>query len=64
MKGKVIVVVRGGLVERAYANGDIEVDVVDLDVSDFPDEGEQEAADAKEAEVDELVKLDEWRQVW
>lgn len=64
MKSKVIVIVRGGLVERVYANSDIEVNVVDLDVSDFPDEGEQEAADARAAEVDELVKLDEWRQVW
>ena len=36
----------------------------DLDVSDFPDEGEQEAADQKEAELDELVKSPGWRAVW
>lgn len=43
---------------------DEDVDVYDLDVSDFPDEGEQEAADQKEAELDELVKSPGWRAVW
>lgn len=45
-------------------DADVGVDVYDLDVSDFPDEGEQEAADQKEAELDELVKSPGWRAVW
>lgn len=54
---QVAVRVAGGLVQ-------VGVDVYDLDVSDFPDEGEQEAADQKEAELDELVKSPGWRAVW
>ena len=50
--------------EEVYANANMDVDVYDLDVSDFPDEGEQEAADQKEAELDELVKSPGWRAVW
>lgn len=61
---KVIVKVRGGLVEAVYADGDVDVDVVDLDVSDFPDEGEQEAADTREAEMNEIITQNGWRNVW
>ena len=53
---EVAICVKGGLVSSVYANANMDVDVYDLDVSDFPDEGEQEAADQKEAELDELVK--------
>lgn len=61
---KVVIRVKGGLVSSVYANADVSVDVYDLDVSYFPDEGEQEAADQKEAEMDELVKSPGWRAVW
>lgn len=61
---QVAVRVAGGLVQEVYSNADVGVDVYDLDVSDFPDEGEQEAADQKEAELDELVKSPGWRAVW
>ena len=56
--------VAGGLVQEVHSNADVGVDVYDLDVSDFPDEGEQEAADQEEAELDELVKSPGWRAVW
>ena len=56
--------VKGGLVQNVYANADVSVDVYDLDVSDFPDEGEQEEADNKEVELEELVKSPGWRNVW
>ena len=39
-------------------------DVYDFDVSDFPDEGEQEAADAKEKELEQLTERHGWRVVW
>lgn len=56
----VAVEVKGGLVQAAYANGDISVDVYDLDVSDFPDVGEQEAADLRELDLKKLVSNPEW----
>lgn len=61
---QVAVRVKGGLVEEVHANADVNVDVYDLDVSDFPDEGEQDEADKKEAELEELIKASGWRAVW
>lgn len=61
---QVAVRVKGGLVEDVHANADVSVDVYDLDVSDFPDEGEQDEANRKEAELDKLVKSPGWRNVW
>ena len=61
---QVAVRVAGGLVQEVHSNADVDVDVYDLDVSDFPDEGEQEAVDQKEAELEELVKSPGWRAVW
>lgn len=63
-KLSVAVEVRGGLVQAAYANGDIFVDVYDLDVSDYPDPGEQEAADKLEASLRELVSSSSWHTVY
>lgn len=63
-KLSVAVEVRGGLVQAAYANGDIFVDVYDLDVSDYPDPGEQEAADKLEANLKELVSSPSWHTVY
>ena len=61
---QVAVRVKGGLVEEVHANADVSMDVFDLDVSDFPDDGEQDEADRKEAELEELVKSPCWRAVW
>lgn len=36
----------------------------DLDVSDFPDEGEEDKAAEKEAELEKLVASPGWRAVW
>lgn len=63
-KLSVAVEVQGGLVQAAYANGDIFVDVYDLDVSDFPDLGEQEVADKLEANLKELVSSPGWHTVY
>ena len=60
----VAVEVKGGLVQAAYANGDISVDGYDLDVSDFPDVGEQEAADLRELDLKKLVSNPEWHTVY
>lgn len=64
MDVQVAVRVQGGLVQDVHANADVSVNVYDLDVSDFPDEGEQAEADKKEAELEELVKAPGWRAVW
>lgn len=61
---QVAVRVKGGLVQSAYSNADVDVDVYDLDTSDWSDEEEQWEADQKEAELDELVKSPGWRAVW
>lgn len=61
---QVAVRVKGGLVEEVHANADVNAEVYDLDVSDFPDEGEQDEADRKEARLDELVKSPGWRAIW
>lgn len=56
--------VKGGLVQNVYANADISTDVYDLDVSDFPDEGEADAVDVRATELEALVKEPGWRNVW
>lgn len=61
---QVAVEVKGGLVQNIYANTDISPDVYDLDVSDFPDEGEEDEADRKQAELNALVKTPGWRNVY
>lgn len=61
---QVAIRVEGGLVQSAYANADVGVDVYDLDVSDFPDEGEQDEAEKKETELEALIKSHGWRAVW
>lgn len=61
---KVAVEVKGGLVQNVYADADVSVEVYDLDVSDFPDDGEHDEADNKEAELEELVKSPGWRNIW
>lgn len=60
----VAVNVQGGLVQGAIANADVDLDVYDLDVSDFPDKGEQKAADEKKAEYEKLSKSPGWRGIW
>lgn len=61
---QVAIRVHGGLVQAIYANADVYPDVYDLDVSNYPDEGEEDEAAQKEAELDELVKSPGWRSVW
>lgn len=56
--------VSGGLVTKVYANAGVHIGVYDLDVSDFPDEGEQAAADERQKELEHLVKDPDWRAVW
>ena len=61
----VAVEVSGGLVQAVYARGgDVGADVFDLDVHDFPDEGEQEETESREKQLEKLLGAPGWKQVW
>lgn len=60
----IAVMVKGGLVQQIISNAGVNAEVFDLDVSDFPDEGEQEAADARAEEYENLQKTPGWAQIW
>ena len=61
----VAVEVSGGLVRAVYAKGgDVGADVFDLDVHDFPDEGEQEETESREKQLEKLIGAPGWKQVW
>ena len=60
----VAVKVHGGLVQSVIANADVDLDVYDLDVSDFPDEGEENEADERRRVFEELASRPDWRSVW
>lgn len=56
--------VQGGLIQNIYANAGIYPDVFDLDVSDFPDKGEEDDVAAKAASLNEIKNRPGWRNVW
>ena len=61
----VAVEVSGGLVQAVYAKGgDVGADVFDLDAPDFPGEGEQEEAESRKKQLDELISDSGWKRVW
>ena len=61
----VAVEVSGGLVQAVYARGgDVGADVFDLDVHDFPDEGEQEETESREKQLEKRIGAPGWKQVW
>ena len=60
----VAVKVHGGLVQSVIANADVDLDVYDLDVSDFPDEGEEDETDERRRVFEELASRPDWRSVW
>lgn len=61
---KVAVKVHDGLVQQIISNAGVSAEVYDVDVSDFPDEGEQEVADERAAEYEKLQNTAGWGQVW
>ena len=60
----VAVKVHGGLVQSVIANADVDLDVYDLDVSDFPDEGEEDEADERRRVFEELAGSAYLRNLW
>lgn len=61
---QVAIRVKGGLVTDIFANADLEADVYDLDVSDFPDAGEEAEADKRKSKIEKLSKTPGWRAIW
>lgn len=61
---KVAVKVHGGMVQSVIANAAVDVDVYDLDVSSYPEEGEEDEADEKRRLYQELASRPDWREVW
>ena len=53
-----------GMVQSVISNAGVDVDVYDLDVSDYPDEGEQDEADKLEKEFNELSNQPGWGDGW
>lgn len=60
----IAVMVKGGLVQQIISNAGVNAEVFDLDVSDFPDEGEEDEVYDKEAEYEKLLKTPGWAEIW
>lgn len=61
---KIIIKVEDGLVQAVYADGEVDVEVIDLDIDDFADEVEEKEFDERKKQMEETVKKPEWRMVW
>lgn len=61
---KAIIKVKGGMVQSVIANADVSVEVYDLDVSSYPEDGEEDEADQKARKFEELLARPDWWCVW
>lgn len=54
---QIVITVEGGMVQNVYAdNTDVDVKVIDLDVSDYPDNDEIEEKENNVKELEEIRK--------
>jgi hypothetical protein len=63
----VVVCVKGGMVQGAYTNANgvcVDLDVIDLDVSSYPDDGETDEADLNQKRIDEIENDPSWRAIY
>lgn len=63
----VIVCVKGGMVQGAYTDANdvrVDLDVIDLDVSSYPDAGEADEADRNETRIAEIESNPRWRTIY
>ena len=56
--------VEDGLVQEAYSNADVQVEVYNVDFSEFPEDEEIAESDKREKEWEEETQKPGWRQVW
>lgn len=61
---KIIIKVEDGLVQAVYADGEVDVEVIDLDIDVFADEAEEKEFDECKKQMEETIKKPEWRMVW
>lgn len=63
---KIAIVVEGGMVQTVYSTDDkeVEVEVIDLDLSDFLTDEEEEEHKEKLKRLDEIETNDEYKMVW
>lgn len=62
---KVVIVVKGGMVQQVFStSSDVSVEVLDLDCPEFVTEEEQFDFDAKEKQVEEMEQSPDWISVW
>lgn len=61
---RVVIRVEGGMVTAVYSDGEVDVEVLDLDVSSYPDEGEEDEVDLKRRQLDEIAASPDWSAVW
>lgn len=61
---RVVIHVEGGMVRAVYSDGEVDVDVLDLDVSSYPDEAEEDEVDMKRRQLEEIAASPEWSAVW
>lgn len=62
---KVAIRVKGGLVQAVYSTGeDVDVEVYDLDVSSYPEEGEIDMVEERRQQLEKIEKSPAWHHVW
>lgn len=63
---KIAIVVEGGMVQTVYSTDDteVEIEVIDLDLSDFLTDEEEEEHKEKLKRLDEIETNDEYKMVW
>lgn len=63
----VVVCVKVGMVQGAYTNANgvcVDLDVIDLDVSSYPDDGETDEADLNQKRIEEIENDPSWRAIY
>lgn len=61
---RVVIHVEGGMVRAVYSDGEVDVDVLDLDVSSYPNEAEKDDADMRRRQLEEIAASPDWSAVW
>lgn len=61
---RVVIHVEGGMVRAVYSDEEVDVEVLDLDVSSYPDEGEEDEVDMKRRQLEKIAASPEWSAVW
>ena len=63
----VVVCVKGGMVQGAYTNANgvyVDLDVIDLDMSSYPDDGETDEANLNQKRIDAIESNPSWRAIY